>query len=108
MNTIHRYSVPVDDAWHTIQTGGPIVHIAARTINAVEFWAHWGGVRQDRTFRVFGTGQPLPEEDAYTRAVYIGTALTEPNGRLVWHLFELVTLDGQAHPGLNTNPKETP
>lgn len=97
-HAIYRYEIPVDDAWHTIRTSGSIVHVAARTLNVVEFWAHAGFIEKDRTYRVFSTGQPLPGEDAYTRPVYVGTALTPPNGRLVWHLFELVTLNGDAHP----------
>jgi hypothetical protein len=98
-NAIHRYKIPVDDAWHTIQLTGHLVHVASRDPGTVEIWALAGGQEMAATFRVFGTGQPLPDEDAHTRAVHVGTALVV-GYHLVWHLFELVTLDGGSHPGV--------
>ena len=97
--TIHRYEIPVDDAWYTLRLTGRIVHVASRSPGVVEIWAHAGGLSTDRTFRAFGTGEPLPDEDAYTRAVHVGTALVADR-RLVWHLFELVTIEGESHPGV--------
>lgn len=93
-----RYQVPVDDAWHTLPVLGAIVHVATRSPEIVEFWAYGCGPERQRTFRVFGTGHPIPEADAYTTPVYTNTAIV-PGGALVWHLFELVALSGGAHPG---------
>jgi hypothetical protein len=80
---IYRYEVPVDDRWHTVQLSGEILHVASRDPRAVEIWA-WStdGPSAMRTFRVFGTGQPVLDE---TR--HVGTAIP-PGGQLVWHLLE--------------------
>ncbi|MGC4886612.1 DUF7352 domain-containing protein [Micromonospora sp. DT227] len=88
---IFRYTIPVDDQWHTIPLSGPVVMVGAQLADVVEFWAiHSPGAPQlARKFRVFGTGQPLPD-DAKT---YVGTVeVRAPLGRLVWHLME------HAHP----------
>lgn len=88
-----RYQVPVDDAWHTIRVRGNIVHVATRSPEIVEFWTYVCDGEAERTFRVFGTGAPIPESGAQTIPVYVGTALT-PQVAGVWHLFELVSLGG--------------
>ncbi len=79
-----RWYVQVDDEPHPIPSVGRIVHVAGDARH-VEFWAltceHVEAA--PRTFRVFGTGHPIP--DGY---VYVGTAPRTPEG-LVWHLFEL-------------------
>lgn len=115
MTAILCYEVPVDDAWHTITFSGPIVHVGMYTPEFFEFWAHTGGPQVERVFRVFNTGETLPEPDAHTRPVYVGTAscpdVTWPTGYLPppsWplaagpatrriqtlHLFELEHVDG--------------
>ena len=84
MISIFRYEVPVDDRWHTVPLGGDIEHVAARRPDVVEIWAehHHNSVRvRNRSFRVYGTGQPDVE------GVHVGTALAA-DGRLVWHLRE--------------------
>jgi hypothetical protein len=82
---VFRYEVPADDHWHTVELSGPILHVAARRPDVVEFWAQTGaGLTQARTFRVFGTGHPLPPGVALAHR---GTALAA-GGALVWHLFE--------------------
>ena len=55
----------------------------------MEFWAEDttpapGWTLLQRTFQVFGTGQPLPE-----KAQWRGTTDRDPAG-LVWHLYEMV------------------
>jgi hypothetical protein len=81
---IHRYEIPVDDQWHTISLSGDVLHIAARRSDTVELWAFSdGSAGATCAFRVFGTGQPLPDDSALH---YRGTALA-PHG-LVWHLFD--------------------
>lgn len=83
-----RYVVPVDDQQHIIPLTHAPVAVAGKPHDsdgwAVEFWAeHTNDTPPvNRTFQVFGTGQPLPEN-----AQWIGTC-----GRvsgLVWHLYEL-------------------
>lgn len=82
-DAIFRYEVPVDDRWHPLQLSGDILHVGCRNMHVVEVWA----VRTDdptvtRSFRVYGTGQPLPDN-----ARHAGTAIA-PGGQLVWHLIE--------------------
>ena len=92
--TIRRYEIPVDDQWHTVElTDLRILHVAARRPDTVEFWTwHYPGCpNMSKTFRVFGTGQPLPVD--WERLQHHGTAIAA-DGRLVWHLFEYV--DGAA------------
>ena len=86
MRQVFRSTVPVDDQWHTIELGGPILHIATRGEDYVEVWFldDPATVAHDRTFRVYGTGQLGVEGE------HVGTAIT-PSGRLVWHLFERAT-----------------
>jgi hypothetical protein len=79
-----RYAVPVDDQPHTIAlTHGPVA-VASPELAWVEFWAEHteGATQADRTFQVFGTGQPLPEG-----AKWIGTC-PRVSG-IVWHLYEV-------------------
>jgi hypothetical protein len=82
--SVLRYEVPVDDEWHEfLLPAGEILHVGAKDHHTVSFWMvstddHAGWRR--RSFRVFGTGQPLPLEAGR----YIGTAVILP---LVWHLF---------------------
>lgn len=76
---ILRYEVPVDEGWHEHTCGVP-VHVAARRVDVVEFWAIDDGYVMARRFRVFGTGHPVPGGTTYR-----GTALAGP---LVWHLVE--------------------
>lgn len=82
---VFRYEVPVDDRWHTLSLTGPIVHVAARQPDVVEVWAvaQPAADKEPRSFRVFGTGHPLPADAGR----HVGAAVTA-GGRLVWHLFE--------------------
>lgn len=82
-----RYEVAVNDEPQDFLVGDP-VHVAAGRYDVVEFWAEWDDEHPptgERTFQVFGTGQPLPHQ-----ATWIGTADRTPEG-LVWHLYELLT-----------------
>jgi hypothetical protein len=77
---IFRYEVPVDDRWHAFELIGGILHVGARRLDVVEFWAlHAGTLARRREFRVFGTGQPLDD-----MGEYLGTVV---HPALVWHLF---------------------
>lgn len=78
---ILRYEIPVDDQEHELRVGR-IVHVAARTPEAVEVWAEdyvhpWG-----RKFMVVGTGHDFP-----LGWRHVGSALSF-SGYLVWHLLE--------------------
>jgi hypothetical protein len=87
---IRPYEVPVDGNWHPIDMYGEIVHVAARTPHAVEFWA-WDRRRvnaETHVFRVFATGEEMPMVDG-ADVVHVGTAITE-DGRFVRHLIERV------------------
>lgn len=85
---VGRFTVPCDDKWHMVGLSGGVLHVDCRSADSVEFWAitdRDGKGRAPRYFRVFGTGQALPEN---SKIAYVGTALT-PGGVLVWHLMEL-------------------
>lgn len=79
-----RYVVPVDDRAHEFKLTGDPVAVAADSLKRVEFWAEHDedAGATDRTFRVFGTGQPLPHG-----AVWRGTCPRIAG--LVWHLYEV-------------------
>jgi hypothetical protein len=85
VSAIYRYEVPADGEPHRHILGGPVVHVASRSVDAVEFWAVYDvdGVQQQRAFQVVGTGHEIPAS-----ATYVGTAVA-PGGWLVWHLFEM-------------------
>jgi hypothetical protein len=82
---VFRIVIPVDDQWHTLELSGPIIHVAARQEDTVEFWFvdDPAATPEMRAFRVAGTGEAL----AAAMASHVGTAIT-PSGRYVWHLFE--------------------
>lgn len=85
-SAIYRHAVPVDDSWHILRLTGDILHVDTRNPRIVEIWAlHTDGPAVPRSFRVYGTGQPLPED-----VTYRGTVLTGGGG-LVWHLMEQTT-----------------
>ena len=83
---MYRYIVPLDDHAHTFELTSDPVHVAAPAdrIHEVEFWAEHDpdAPTVTRAFRVFGTGQPLPDH-----ARWVGTCDRTPLG-LVWHLYE--------------------
>ena len=82
--TIYRYEIPVDDQWHAIALTGDVLHVDCRSIYVVELWAiHVDGPTHRRSFRAYGTGQPIPDG-----ATHVGTTIA-PGGHLVWHLMEL-------------------
>ena len=83
---MHRYTVPADGVDYVIGLCGEIRHAAlGQLVDEVDFWAeHEGGSVVPRAFRVFGTGQPIPDGYAYQ-----GT--TERQRGIVWHLYEHVS-----------------
>lgn len=87
--SVYRYEIPVDDQWWFIELSGPIIHVATREARCVEIWALTGDEPKARSFRVFGTGQPLPDDNKPDCLAHVGSAVV-PGGALVWHLFEAV------------------
>lgn len=88
MRQVFKYSVPIDDDWHEIDMSpAPVLHVGTQEqfgSTVVMLWVeYWSEQKtRPRQFRVYGTGQPLPE-----RVLYQGTVITE-GGLLVWHLYE--------------------
>ena len=95
-----RWDVPVDDANHQIGAGR-VVHVDCRPVHAVtgvliapagklEVWTEevtttWPEVQvPQRTVRVFGTAQSLPDE----AVEHLGAGL-DADGALVWHLYAI-------------------
>lgn len=83
MRAIYKYQVPVDGQIHdySIPTGAIVRHVDQQG-NYPHLWVE---VQSDaptvtRTFRVFGTGHPIP--DGF---VYVGSTM---DGPFVWHVFE--------------------
>lgn len=86
MRTVYRYVIPVNDLPHHIELTGPIVHVATRIEDHVEFWAVVDNEAEPtmHQFQVIGTGNPMPEGTVSV----VGSAIT-PSGRAVWHLVEI-------------------
>lgn len=97
-----RWQVPVDDADHELRPVGPVLAVGATEALWTHLPAHWvefwtlepSEVPADdeapsvRVFRVFGTGQPIP--DGY---VWRGTCARLQG--LVWHLAERADEPGE-------------
>jgi hypothetical protein len=95
---ILRWSIPVDDKGKAVTAAGDVIEVASTiTGQAVEFWtlSMDADEAKPRTFRVFGTGQEVPDGWFHR-----GTAPRTPTG-LVWHLFERGT---QPSPPPTTEP----
>lgn len=90
---IFRYEVPIDDQWHEVELMGKIMPtVGARHPFKVEFWAlsdsDPGTVSEyavKRSFRVYGTGHPLPEG---IRPEQLHGNVIAGGGMYVWHLVE--------------------
>jgi hypothetical protein len=89
-----RHRVIVSDRPQVLHIGGDPLHVEAARLgvgdnaqHVVDFWCEYDDERPRqkaaRTFRVFGTGHPLPEG-----AKWWGTTARTDDG-LVWHLYEL-------------------
>lgn len=84
MKTVWKFDVPLDDRWHLLQLPAPakVVQVATLKPGTVNLWVEVtpdsGDIFEQR-FRVYGTGQPIPNE-----RVYVGTAFDSP---FVWHVY---------------------
>lgn len=97
---MYRYEVPIDDQEYSHKLTDPIRRVEYREsllpstrygdVPIMEFWAEYDDEHEShvvaRTFQVFGTGHPLPDN-----AVWVGTASRESNYDLVFHLYELAS-----------------
>jgi hypothetical protein len=84
MKTIWKYDVPIDDNDTEIlmPSGAKILHVTIQMPHIITFWAIVNNsLLETRTFRVFGTGQEIPDEYNY----YLGTIMDK---QFVWHLLE--------------------
>lgn len=89
---VFKHTIPVDDRDHTVPMGWTAEPLAVvvGAANEVLFWFEdHGGVSVGKTFRIFGTGHPVPR--GY---LHRGTAMHGPSG-LVWHLFERPSDSGE-------------
>lgn len=77
-----KWLVTVDDLDHPIGSG-PVVLVGCQgsELGVVQVWTDETdvGVLSSRSARVYGTGQPVPEDDEH-----LGSVIVEP---LVWHVF---------------------
>jgi hypothetical protein len=94
---MYRYEIPIDDQKYSHKLTDPIRRVGYREsilpskrygdVPIMEFWAEHDDEHEShadtRTFQVFGTGQPLPDN-----AVWVGTSSRDQLG-LVFHLYEL-------------------
>jgi hypothetical protein len=82
---ILRYSLPIDDKWHTLP-GGYVAHVAPSRSHPREIEV-WIDIEPFEQFpqclaRVFGTGQDIPPT-----ANHLGTCISR-DLTFVWHVFE--------------------
>lgn len=81
MAKILKYTVPVDDEWHTFGGLATPLHVGSQRANEVQFWTVLDPGAPAFEYRVFGTGHDVPDD-----AGYVKTA-TDAGGFFVWHLF---------------------
>ena len=81
---VFRYVVPIDHGWHRHGLTGPVLAVAARRLDELDFWAvHTEDAPVTLCeFRVFATGALLPTVGQYR---FHGTAV-DHDGAYVWHL----------------------
>ena len=92
MRTIWKYDIKVIDKEIIISLPEDtnILHVGCQYKNYVTFWAEVAPGRSmtSREFRIFGTGQPLPQSNiAGEEWVHQGTV---QDGEFVWHLYEKI------------------
>jgi hypothetical protein len=84
---IIRLEVPVEDKNFNFNLSGEVLFVDSTKMEVVEMWVESFSDRttRQRKFRVFGTGQIIPDD-----AIYVGTTTRAPEGQ-VWHLFEVLS-----------------
>jgi hypothetical protein len=96
---MRRHVVAADGQAHAIELSGiPVAVAASGSGHGVEFWSEDipGAARCRDLFRVFGTGEPLPDG-----AAWAGTCRQEVTGGRALHLYRLryVHLDRERYGG---------
>jgi hypothetical protein len=84
MKTVWKFVLRVtDDQFIDMPRGAEVVHVAEQD-GEVCLWAvvHTENPKEDRRFRIVGTGGPAPDLTSY-----LGTAHCKP---FVWHVFGAV------------------
>ena len=85
MRIIGKFNVPISDEWHRHESG-PVLYVGLQAPLDLNYWAEIDTEAEIpwRWLRVFGTGQPLPDN-----AQYVGTVQDVAHS-LVWHLYERI------------------
>ena len=86
MKVIRRYEVPIYHGWVERELRGPVLHVASRDPETVEFWAVYDDtlVSHRRDFTVLNSEADIPRN-----SLYHGTVVwraTVNHGDEVWHL----------------------
>lgn len=99
MKTIYKFHLFIDDDANIVMPVGAQIIAVQGQWDSPQLWAmvDTNAPEEVRTFCVYGTGHPLPEDPG----TYIGTVQTH-GGRFVWHVFEL------ARPADGGLPEDTP
>ncbi len=90
MTKIYKYPLAVLDAQEIlVPQGAFVLSVQIQHHGGIVFWAMVDDEAgpERRTYRVFGTGQPIPDDltNARNGSRYLGTV---QDGVLVWHVFE--------------------
>lgn len=91
MRTIHKYTLDYGHTEIPLPCGAEVL-TAQPQHDAICLWAaiDTEQAMELRTFLVKGTGHPLPDRGLR----YVGT-VQEAGGRLVWHVFEQLFVEGK-------------
>lgn len=94
MKTVHKYQIPVSDAQYRVHMPSDAVALHVDIQDHPGWVMLWVEVHPgpivERTFRVFGTGETIPDEYRH-----VGTAIDRvrgPGQTFVWHLYERLNL----------------
>ncbi len=83
MRTIFKYDLMIGYNALYLPDGYTVVHVAEQYGNLSMWVEHTiGNLASSRTFNVYGTGHPIPDD----RAVHVGTVLMSSG--LVWHVYD--------------------
>jgi len=84
--TIHKYKLAITDEQIVSMPRGALVLAVQEQHGELCFWAQVNTAEplQARTFRVIGTGHPIPDAKHLN---HMATVLMH-DGKLVWHVFE--------------------
>lgn len=91
---VFKYTITVTDGPQQlhIPVGASLVHVGSKTDGFIDIWVVVDESSLDntasRTFQVFGTGHPIPEDAQYCGTSIQGGNVSLHNGTFVWHLFE--------------------